>query len=246
MYTLRASFCAILAGGLIPAVGYSQSTVKPGTVELMPYGGGTFDLPGATGFVGLFQSSNPQNRQEKFNQGRRSQPFVGGRVSVAIAKYLWLYGDYSYLFVDRTKGSVTLGGSSGVNTTDRHYSVAQGGVQLAFPTIQRASPYLEFGMGVLHQNYTTSTSYTNVIGSNPNPFFTQSDRDNIVIGPHAGGGVRIYRGERDGFYVGVDGNYLFSGVRQVVPADGIGSFPTISRRGWGRAYVGYFFRFRRR
>jgi hypothetical protein len=243
MNTIRVSIVAML---LLSVSCLAQTQVKIGTVEINPYGGGTFDLPGAAGYVGLVDSANAANRQEKYNQGRRSEPFAGGRISVSLTKFLWVYGDYSYLFPDRTNAAVSLFSSSGVNTTNRHYWVSEGGLQFAFPTIQRASPFVEVGMGVMHQNYTSRTAYTNLAGANPNPVFVQNDRGNITIGPHFGAGVRIFRGERDGFAFGVDGNYLFTGLPQIVPAAGAGSFPTISRRSWGRVYVGYFFRLGRK
>jgi hypothetical protein len=167
-------------GGLLVA----QRSVPAGTVEWHLYGGGTFDLPGAATYAGIVQTTNPQNRNEQFQPGRKVQPVIGSSLAVSLGKFFWLYGDYSYIPRDQSEATATLGSSTGVETATRHYWLATGGAQISFPTVQRVSPYLDLGVGVLHHSYTRTSQYTNVIGT---PFNQRSISENILT-PHVGGG----------------------------------------------------------
>lgn len=220
---------------------WGQKSVRAGTIELNVYGGGTFDLPGASSFAGIVQSNNPANSNQQFRNGQKSEPLLGTGLAVSLGKFFWLYGDYAYMFPDRSTANASLFSSTGVETVDRHYSLAHGGLQVTFPTVQRVSPYLELGAGILHQSYTRTSNYTNIIGP---PFSSQSISNNIAA-PHIGGGVRVFVKERQGFRFAVDGYYLGTGIQQRVP--GVqGTFPFITRRGWGSITAGYFVHFGRR
>jgi hypothetical protein len=219
----------------------AQKSVRAGTIEWHLYGGGTFDLPGASAFAGIVQATNPANSNQQFLNGRKVQPLVGTGLAVSLGKFFWAYGDYSYMFTDRSTANAALLNSTGTETVNRHYWLASGGIQMTFPTIQRVSPYLEFGGAVLHQSYSRTSQYTNIIGT---PFSQQTIANNIAA-PHLGGGVRVFVRERQGFRFAVDGYYLTTGVEQRVP--GVqGTFPFITRRGWGRITAGYFVHFGRR
>jgi hypothetical protein len=220
---------------------FAQKAVPAGTVEWNGYGGGTFDLPGAASFAGLFETTNPQNTNQQFKNGRKIQPFLGSGITVSLGKFFALYGDYSYIFTDRSVASAALLNSTATTDVRRHYWLATGGVQLTFPTVQRASPYVEFGGGVLHQSFVRTSQFTNVIG----PTFSQQRLSNDIAAPHIGGGVRIFLTERQGLRFAVDGYYLGRGLEQEVPGAVQGTFPTITRRGWGRITGGYFIRFGR-
>lgn len=241
---MRHVFRFLLAVGLLSqplSLLQAQRTTKAGLVEWNMYGGGTFDLPGAAGYAGIFDSRNSANNQQRYEAGRKSQPQVGTGLAVALTKMLWLYADYSYIFPDRSTASVDFLGLTGVTTVNRHYWAGSAGFQLAFPNVQRVTPYLEFGGLILHHSYGTTSRYTNVSGT---PFRSLRIAENIS-GPHVGGGVRIFVGETHGARFSVDGNYLTKALEQQVPSATQTSFPVIFRRGWGRVSVGYFWRFGR-
>jgi hypothetical protein len=246
---LRCFLFAVVTCALLACSGWGQTKPKAGTIEMTLYGGGTFDLPGAASYAGLFDNSNSTNSVLKYEAGRKINPLVGGSLALSLAKILWAYGDYSYVVPDRTSANVALFNSTGVTTTNRHYWDANGGFQLMFPTVQRVVPYLEVGLGILHQNYDTSSAYTNiVISSNPTRTGNTSRTHpvvNSILTPHVGGGVRIFVKERSGFKFSVDGYYGGTGIEEQVPGAASSSFPTITRRGWGRLTAGYFFRFGR-
>jgi hypothetical protein len=218
---------------------------KLGTLEVGPYFGGTFDLPGAAGFAGLCAG---QDCNQQFRPGRKSQPLFGTDVAVALHKSLWAYGDYSYILTDRTTAQAQKNSSTGVTTTDRHYWMAGGGLRLMYSTVQRVNPYLEAGLINLHQNYNTTTNYTNVVGgSGPNSvIYRTRGASGGIWGPHIGGGVRLFPwGPKHGIKISVDGYYLSSSIEQAVEGANPGSFPTVTRKGYGRVTAGYFYRFGR-
>jgi hypothetical protein len=240
----------LLAAGLLltASTAFGQSTIKAGTLELALYGGGTFDLPGAAGEAGLFDSQSAANDSLQYKPGRKINPLAGGSLAVSLAKILWVYGDYFYVFPDRTSASVSLFDSTGLTTTSRHYWNGDGGIELMFPTVQRVVPYLDGGVGILHQDYDTTSAYTNVDqgnGQSGNTYRALAVVNNIFT-PHIGGGVRIFIKERSGFRFGVTGYYGGTAIQEQVPGATSGSFPTITRRGWGVITAGYFFRFGRR
>ena len=227
---------------------WAQRDVRPGTMEMNLYTGGTFDLPGAGSFVGISQANNPGNSRQQFSGGRKVQPLVGGSYLLALHRALWIYGDYSYVFKDKTASSVVLNASSAAETVNRHYWTSGAGIQLSFPTAQRVLPYLELGGIYLHQSYNRTSRYTNV---STTPFLVRDSSEGIW-GAHLGGGVRVFTGEAQGFRFGVDGFYLAKGIEQRVPGitaldvNPSPTFPVITRRGWGRITVGYFWQFGRR
>lgn len=234
---LAVAFLLILSGTTLMA----QKSVPAGTIEWNLYGGGTFDLPGASAFAGIYQASNPSNSNQQYNSGKKSLPLLGGGLAVSLGKIFWVYGDYRYMFPDRSTATASLLNSTGVETVNTHYWLADGGVQVTFPTIQRVSPYLEMGVGNMHQSYSRTDNYTNIIGT---PFSSVHISQDIIA-PHLGGGVRVFVRERQGFRFAVDGYYLGHGVQQRVP--GVqGTYPVITRRGWGSITAGYFVRFGRR
>ncbi len=226
---------------LIPAGLWAQRSTRPGEVELSFHGGATFDLPGAPSYVGIVESRNPNNRSQQFLPGRKSQPLIGGGAAVALYKVLWVYGDYSYVFPDRTAASTVFGSSTGVNTVNRHYWMMDGGFQLTFPTVQRVMPYISVGAGKLHQNYSSTRRYTNVTGV---PLTYNRQVFNSFT-PHLGAGVRVFLTERSGFRFSVDGYYSNRPLEALV--QGVGdTYPTVARKGFGRVAGGYFVRFGRR
>jgi hypothetical protein len=232
--------CLLIAGAVVgaPTRLSAQRSAHLGEVEVAVHGGGTFDLPGAASYVGLFQTTNPSNQAAQFLPGRKSQPLVGGSLAVALHKMLWLYGDYSYMFPDRTAAAISFLGVNGVNTVNRHYWMADGGIQLTFPTVQRVMPYISLGAGRLHQNYSSVRTYSGISTTSANNEFNS-------FTPHVGAGVRIFVTERSGFNLSADGYYSSKLLEAQVP--GIGdTYPTVTRKGFGRVSAGYFVRFGRR
>ena len=110
----------------------AQFPTKPGTTELSVYTGGSFDFPGATAAAGGFSfattgASGPAGLP-KLTPGRKSQPILGGEVGVAIRKYLWVFGDYGYLFPDseQATASIPVYSRSGNNTITNSFTYTTG------------------------------------------------------------------------------------------------------------------------
>jgi hypothetical protein len=247
--TLNLILLAVVALVLLASRSFAQPPpIKAGTFELGPFFGGTFDLPGAAGYAGICSVQFANNCNEKFQPGRKSQPVFGTDLAVSLHRVLWIYGDYAYMYPDKSTASAQLGSSTGVTTTNRHYWSAGGGFRIMYPTVQRVNPYLEIGLINLHQNYNTTTRYTNVVGgSGPSSvIYRTHGAVGGIWGPHIGGGVRIFPwGPRQGIKLSVDGYYLTSAIENAVSGATPGTYPTVTRKGWGRLTLGYFFRFGR-
>jgi hypothetical protein len=221
---------------------------KSGTVEVGPYFGGTFDLPGASGFAGICSTQSTNDCNQKFQPGHKSQPTFGTDLAISLFRGFWVYGDYAYMYPDKTAANAQLGNSIGVTTTNRHYWSAGGGLRLMYPRVQRVNPYVEVGLVNLYQNYNTTSSYTNVVGGTgpDSTLYRTHGAVGGIWGPHIGGGVRLFPwGPRQGFRISVDGYYLSRAVEQEAAGATPGDFPTVTRKGYGRVTVGYFFRFGR-
>jgi hypothetical protein len=225
----------------------AQIPLKPWTGEFSVYAGGTFDFPGAGSAVYDCLVSGPCMSQSKL--GRRTQPVVGGTLSLALTRSLWVYGDYGYMFADRQETSVTLSVPvpgltplkfTDTNTTSRQYWTAAGGVELSFPTIHRIVPFFRAGAGYVHQSYNSFTD-PNFLALYPSERLSHQ----AIPSGTLGGGVRWYWGERQGLRFLVDGFFLGHGVEELAqPGSGAG-IPYVSRRSGGRITVGYFHHFGR-
>jgi hypothetical protein len=166
-----------------------------------------------------------------------------------LLKFLWVYGDYGYVFPDRETAVAVAPAIPGfvaghlVNGVSRHYWTATGGVELTYPNAHRVVPFLRLGGGEVHQNYNFFNSGTGVTIS---PQTQRSNFGNIAAGT-VGGGVRLYLGDWQGLKVEVDEFFLGSGIDQVGPASfGSTGAAALSRKSGGRVTIGYFRQFGRR
>ena len=143
----------ILRGTIIRTVCYATWNCRD-----VIYTGGSFDFPGASvaggGFAFRFNFPGAPIVPPGAPQlvaGRKSQPILGGQLAVALHRFLWVYGDYGYLFLD--KNSVTAqvpflpSQTATVDTSaTRKYWTAAGGVELSAPTVHRIVPFLRAGL----------------------------------------------------------------------------------------------------
>jgi hypothetical protein len=229
---------ALVAGTLMSGSLWAQRTSRLGETELGFYTGATFDLPGAASYVGASVTrAGAIDRDIRYLPGKKALPILGGGAAVALHKVLWAYGDYSYMFPDRSAATISRL-MSGVNTVNRHYWMADGGVQLTFPTVQRVMPYVSIGIGKWHQNYSSTRKYGS---SSP----TYSRTVNDAVTPHVGAGVRVFLTERSGFKFTVDGYRSGKAISNIV--EGVAdSYVSTVRRGFGRITAGYFVRIGKR
>jgi len=239
----RGAFYCVLANLIFSISAFSQQGGGTGQFEITLYSGGTFDLPGAAASAGLVRRSSTGaiTRQEnQFNNGYKSLPLVGGTLGFSLRRWLWISADYSYIFPNRNSAEVVFSdtGSSNKVTVDRHYSLASGKIQLTYPTVTRVVPYIELGVGSMHESYTSTRTLVNTGTSSPPPEAVSRD----LVAPQFGGGVRIYVKEHSGFRFAAEGYILNRGIKQQVPGPQ-DTFPFILRRGWGRITGGYFFQF---
>jgi hypothetical protein len=232
----------------------AQFSTKPLTIEMSAYGGGSFDFPGATSASGgySFTSTIPK---AVFVPGRKSQPIVGGEVGVSVTKFLWLYGDYGYMFPNSQQASATIPLTATVNTTDvhyttRHYWTATGGVELSFPTVHRVVPFLRLGGGYVHHSYNVYWPGIDVRLGNTRYYDPglQIVKGENIPAVTFGGGIRWYWSERQGLRFLVEDFRLGHGVtdlaRSAIANTSLG-YGYVTRRSGGGITVGYFVHFGR-
>ena len=225
----------------IPASGLvAQQNMRPGTIELSASAGGLFDLPGATAFEGICQPGTT-NCHQQLRLGKALLPMVDGEIAVSLSRFIWVYGDYSYVFPDRQSASASLGTVTWQNTVNRHYWAATGGMELSFPTIHGLVPLLRFGGGDIYQSYNNYEVGTNTTS----PARNVTDAGGIKAGT-IGGGVRWYLGERQGIRVMATGYYLGHSIEDIVASSRtVGGAGLSTRRSGGSITVGYFRQFGR-
>lgn len=246
--------------GLVLTVPVSESYAQgrtgstKGRFEMSLFGGGTLDLPGASGAAGVANSSTGASAT-KYAIGRKVQPLWGGGVAVSVASWLWIAGDYAIAAPgERQTIAATLGSTTDARTVDRHYWTGNGAFQVTYKTVHTVMPYFEVGVGVVHDSYSATRNggvfnIGGVLVTLP-PSRVASDAANL-FGPYFGGGVRIYRGERWGFRISADGGVLNRGIPQQVRAQPIiipGLFAGLpsaesNRKGWGEFRIGVFRQF---
>jgi hypothetical protein len=226
---LLLAICALILGASLQA----QIPQRRGTIEASIYAGGSFDFPGAGSAVA--DCPRGQSCVSQINLGRKTQPILGGQVAVSIMRFLWVYGDFGYMFEDDQRTSVSFSGLTDTNTTSRQYWTATGGVELSFPTIHRVVPFVKAGAGVVHHEYESVTS-PNYLALYPS---VRSASEEIPSGT-AGGGIKWFWNERQGLRFEADGFFLGHGVEQAAyPGSGVG-IPYVTRSSGGRIIVGYF------
>lgn len=236
---------AVAAVGMVLASsgGYAQ-TIKSGTIEGSIFGGVGFDMPSAASAVGIC-FVNTTNCGLKYAPGAKAPGLAGVGLGLSLYKGLSVYGDYSYVFKQTSGASVNFFGTGDTATAVRQYSLAVGGLQMAIPSVQRFSPYVEIGGGELHNSYNLYETITNLNGNNYT-FDTNSKAHPNLPVIHYGGGVRYFVGERWGLKFAVNGYKTFRGIDQAVPTSGTFGSATVSRRGFGDVTLGLFWRLGRR
>ena len=229
----------------------AQIPTRPGTVEISAYGGGSFDFPGAGIAYGGFSYTNTFN-PPKFTPGRKTQPTIGAEVGVSLTRFLWLYGDYAYLFPDREHATASIPLTNTVSLTEtasatRHYWAGTGGAELSFPTVHRVVPLVRFGGGYVHQRHNINwppynTRVGNIAFVDPGLQILEAESIPAVT---FGGGVRWYWSERHGLRVLVTGFRLSHGVTDMGASSAVGGYGFVTRRSGGELTVGYFVHFGR-
>ena len=252
---------------------FAQAPTKPWTVETSVNLGGSFDFPGAGvgagGYSEEYTYQSPYLTQvpspalSHLSLGRKSGFVLGGEASISVTRFMWLYGDYGYIFPDRNQVSATvpvfllvgsqvlsLGLGTTVSTASRQYWTGTGGLEVSLPKIHRIVPFARFGAGYVHQSYNFNSSGENIAVSTGVPGApttivvpaTTITRFENIPSVTFGGGVRWYTGERHGVRIMVDGFRLGHSVDDVVAAIG-GGYTFVARRSGGRITVGYFIHF---
>ena len=258
MTNRRQIIWCVLGTLALPASVLAQFSTKPGTVEISAGIGGSFDFPGASAAAGGFAFiipglPVPAAGIPKLSAGRKSQPIVGGGAGIALTRFLWIYGDYGYLFPDRQTASAglpvpTVPTVSVTTSTEatRHYWTGTGGVELSFPTVHRIVPLVRLGGGYVHHSYNYRSDTPNYRSTPQFITFQISNAENIPVVTF-GGGVRWYWGERHGLRILVDGFRLSHGVDDVAVAEGRSGtgYLFVTRRSGGQVTVGYFLHFGR-
>ncbi len=236
---------SLIVANALSSLSFAQRTIKAGTVDVSVSIGGTFDFPGAGAYSGICATAAATNCREQLNIGNKSTFLGAAEVAVALNRFIWLYGDYSYTLPERESVSVTLNNSTDTTTTTRHYWTSTGGVEISFPTVHRIVPLLKFGGGQVYNDYNF-----NDVGVNVTPAFIHhfSAPNQGVWAGTFGGGMRWFpkHQERQGFRVMIEAIYLGHGIEQAgAPISG-GGASFISRRSGGEVTVGYFHWFGRR
>jgi hypothetical protein len=211
----------------------AQPNMRPLTVELAAFGGGVFDLPSATATSSICTSGTTDCHSET-RLGKKFMPTVGGEISVALRPWVAIYGEYGYVFPDHNSASVIFGQSSDATTVDRHYWLANAGIEFNFPTVHGVIPVVRLGGGMVHESY----NYYDV-GVNVSPAVIHyADARGIPDGS-AGAGIKWYLRERQGLKFMVDGFYLGHSVQDFQPSPFFGT-AFVTRRSGGSVTVGYF------
>ena len=240
--------------GAHPSVALAQSYVRPFTVEVSASAGGTFDFPGATAYQGICQTGTT-NCSQKLSLGKAVLPVLSGETAIALNRFVWLYGDYSYVLTDRQSAAAQLGAISGRDTANRHYWMAMGGVEFSFPNIHGVVPLVRIGGGEVHDSY---NNYSVAPGT-PQPIVNRFDARSIPSGT-IGGGIRWYLGERQGVRIMANSFFLGHSIPYLAPTSAVSSqvpmgisFGTVAvvsdgavgvtRRSGGDVTIGYFFQF---
>jgi hypothetical protein len=235
----------IVAMNAVPNPLLAQKYMRPGTIDVSVHTGGIFDLPGATA-VDSICLTGTTNCQQQIRSGKIFLPLVGGEAAVSLNRYIWLYGDYSWVFPDSHSVSGSFGTATDTGTADRNYWSTTGGVELSFPTITGIVPLLRVGGGEVHERFNfndTGSSSSNSYSA----LTTELSQARSIPAGTAGGGIRWYIRERQGIIVMADAYYLGHGVYDVLPSTltpGGGAAVT-ERRSGGRLTVGYFIHFGR-
>lgn len=217
----------------------AQNYVKPLTVELSASTGGAFDFPGATAFEGIFCQPNTTNCFQQLKLGKRFLPLVNGEVSIALNKYFWIYGDYTYIFPDHQSATAGYGNLNGNDTVNRHYWSANGGIEVSFPNVHGLVPLLRVGGGEFHNSYNNFD-----VGPNTRVPIIDTSEARGIKDVTVGGGVRWYLRERQGIRIMANAYYLTHGIFDLVPSSvSNGGVSNVSRRSGGTVTIGYFFQF---